>query len=200
MVKRGGNGITLIELSVVMAIIALMGLFIAPTIGEWLDNYRVRQAAREVLSDLQFAKMKAISGNFRRYCTITFNITVAGTPYDYIVYPDYNNNHQLDGNVGDLDGDGIQENEENDIFKRVRLNDSFRHVAFDPSRGGGDGITFINNDKGEPSIAFDNQGLPRKTGGGFGSGTVFLKNMRNNKCIKVVVSSVGRIKIEEYQP
>ena len=200
MSKRGIRGITLIELAVVMAIIAIMGVFMAPAIGEWVDNYRIRQAAREVSADLQFAKMKAISSNFRRYCTITFNITVDGSQYDYIVYPDYNNNHQLDGDVGDLNGDGTQENETNDIFKRVRLNDSFQHVFFDPSQGGGDGLTFINNGNGEPSVAFDSQGLPRKAGGGFGAGTAYLKNTKNNKGYKVVLSSAGRIKIEEYQP
>ena len=200
MIKRGEGGITLIELAAVMAIIAIMAVFVAPAIGEWLDNFRIRQAAREIHSDLQFAKIKAISSNFQRYCTITFNITVDGMLYDYIVYPDYNNNHQLDGDAGDLDGDGKQENETADIFKRVKLSDSFRHISFDLSQGDGDGITFLNNGRGEPSIAFDCEGLPRKAGGGFGAGTVFLKNTKNNKCCKVVVASVGRIRIEEYRP
>jgi prepilin-type N-terminal cleavage/methylation domain-containing protein len=61
MMKRGENGVTLIELAVVMAIVAIMGLFLAPAIGEWLDNFRIRQAASDIVSNLQFAKMKAIS-------------------------------------------------------------------------------------------------------------------------------------------
>ena len=59
--KRGEGGVTLIELAVVMAIIAIMGLFMAPAIGEWLDNYRIRQAARDIASHLQLAKIRAIS-------------------------------------------------------------------------------------------------------------------------------------------
>ena len=59
--KRGERGITIIELAVVMAIVAIMAVFMAPAIGEWLDNYRVRQTARDIVSNLQFAKMKAIS-------------------------------------------------------------------------------------------------------------------------------------------
>jgi len=58
--KRGVGGVTLIEVAVVMAIIAIMGLFFAPAIGEWLDNYRIRQAARDIVSALNLAKMKAI--------------------------------------------------------------------------------------------------------------------------------------------
>ncbi|MCJ7663959.1 MAG: GspH/FimT family pseudopilin [Desulfobacterales bacterium] len=61
MMKRGENGVTLIELAVVMAIIAIMALFMAPAIGEWLGNFRIRQAARDIVSNLQFAKMRAIS-------------------------------------------------------------------------------------------------------------------------------------------
>jgi prepilin-type N-terminal cleavage/methylation domain-containing protein len=66
MIKRGEGGVTLIELSVVISIIAIMGVCLAPAIGEWLDNFRIRQAARDIISSLQFAKIKAIS-NCREY-------------------------------------------------------------------------------------------------------------------------------------
>lgn len=59
--SSGERGVTLIELAVVMAIIAIMGLFLTPAIGEWLDTYRIRQAARDIVSTLQLAKMRAIS-------------------------------------------------------------------------------------------------------------------------------------------
>jgi prepilin-type N-terminal cleavage/methylation domain-containing protein len=59
--KRGEGGVTLIELAVVMAIIAIMAVFMAPAFGEWLDNYRIRQTARDIVSTLQQAKMRAIS-------------------------------------------------------------------------------------------------------------------------------------------
>ena len=54
---RRERGVTLIELAVVMAIVAIMALFLAPAIGEWVDNFRIRQAGREMSSDLQFAKV-----------------------------------------------------------------------------------------------------------------------------------------------
>jgi prepilin-type N-terminal cleavage/methylation domain-containing protein len=58
---RGKGGVTLIELAVVLAIVGIMAVFLAPAIGEWLDNYRIRQTARDIVSQLQFAKMRAIS-------------------------------------------------------------------------------------------------------------------------------------------
>jgi prepilin-type N-terminal cleavage/methylation domain-containing protein len=60
-ISRGEGGVTLIELAVVMAIVAIMALCVAPAIGEWLDNFRIRQTARDISSTLQLAKMKAIS-------------------------------------------------------------------------------------------------------------------------------------------
>lgn len=188
MIKRGEGGITLIELSVVLSIIAVMGVCLAPAIGEWRENFRIRQAAREVQSDLQFARIKAISTG--RFCTVLFNGNLGGTQFDYVIFPDYDNDRLLDSvDIGDLDGDGDQENETTDIFKKVRLRDVFRNVSFDSAESE-DGITFANN-----KIAFDPGGVP-STGLG---GTIYLKNTKNNKCFKVVVASTGRIRIEAYQ-
>ena len=77
MIKRGEGGITLIELVVVMAIVAIMGVYLAPAIGEWLDNFRIRQAARDIASNLQFAKMRAIS----RRLEYRVNFDVANNQY-----------------------------------------------------------------------------------------------------------------------
>jgi prepilin-type N-terminal cleavage/methylation domain-containing protein len=57
------RGITLIELVVVMAIIAIGAALIAPNIGAWLPNYRLRSATRDVVSALREAQMRAISSN-----------------------------------------------------------------------------------------------------------------------------------------
>ena len=77
MIKRGEGGVTLIELVVVMAIIAIMGVCLAPSIGEWLDNFRIRQAARDIASHLQLAKIRAIS----RRLEYRVNFDVANNQY-----------------------------------------------------------------------------------------------------------------------
>ena len=38
------RGVTLVELVVVMAIIAIGAAFVAPNIGAWIPNYRLRSA------------------------------------------------------------------------------------------------------------------------------------------------------------
>jgi len=193
--KSGGaGGVTLIELAVVMAIVAIMALFMAPAIGEWLDNYRIRQTAREVSSDLQFAKMKAISSG--RYCTVVFSQAVGSTLYSYVIFPDYNNDFILDtANAGDLDDDGDQENETTDIFKLGLLG---KNTSFDPAQGGGDGIDFPAV-SGHPAVAFNRSGLPIENSGPVTvQRNIFLQNIKNNKHQQITTSPAGRIGINEY--
>jgi len=57
------KGVTLIELIVVMVIIAIGALLMAPSIGVWLPNYRLRSATRDIVSTMRTAQMKAVSTN-----------------------------------------------------------------------------------------------------------------------------------------
>ncbi|MGB9627788.1 MAG: pilus assembly FimT family protein [Thermodesulfobacteriota bacterium] len=59
------KGITLAELVIVMVIIAICALLIAPNIGAWLPNYRLRSATRDVVSVLRIAQMKAVANNVK---------------------------------------------------------------------------------------------------------------------------------------
>jgi len=61
--KTNKRGITLLELIVVMIIIAIGAVLVAPNIGVWLPNYRLRSATRDVVSALRTAQMKAVSTN-----------------------------------------------------------------------------------------------------------------------------------------
>jgi type IV fimbrial biogenesis protein FimT len=70
------RGVTLIELIVVMVIIAMGAVLLAPNIGAWIPNYRLKSAARDVTSALRTAQMKAISNNTQYH--VSFN-SGAGT-------------------------------------------------------------------------------------------------------------------------
>ena len=57
------KGVTLIELVVVFVIIAIGAVLLAPNIGAWLPNYRLRSATRDITSMMRTAQLKAVSTN-----------------------------------------------------------------------------------------------------------------------------------------
>jgi prepilin-type N-terminal cleavage/methylation domain-containing protein len=204
MMRRGRKrysekGVTIIELAVVLAIIAIMALFMTPSIGEWVQNYRIKQSARNLASDLQAARMQAI--NSHTYCTVAFNITVGGTLYSYVIFPDYNCDMVLQ--TAPYTYNGVTVNEATAIYKQVVFSTEYKTVTFDTSTsttppttgtdGIRDGITFTGN-----TFAFDSRGLPRDNAGNFTGGIVYLRNTANNKCRSITVSNGGAISIAEY--
>ena len=46
-----------------MAIIGILGAAAAPGVSRWIEDYRVRAASRQLMSDMQFARMKAVADN-----------------------------------------------------------------------------------------------------------------------------------------
>ena len=63
--KMNKKGVTLIELIVVMIIIAIGAALMAPNIGGWLPNNRLRSATRDIASAMRIAQTKAVSNNFQ---------------------------------------------------------------------------------------------------------------------------------------
>jgi type IV fimbrial biogenesis protein FimT len=171
------SGVTFAELMVVFAIIAILAAVAVPGFSAWLPNYRLKQAARDVFSRFQQAKFTAIKRNTN--CAITFNQTVGGNSYDYVVFVDADSDLEYDS--------------EEHLISRILWQD-YKSVSLDTSQGGGDGLTFLQNDDGLPAIAFQPNGLPINNSKGTGTGSVFLKNT-NNKMRSVSVSSAGNIQI-----
>src|SRR5512139_469737 len=69
--KMNKKGVTLMELIIVMAIIALGAVLMVANIGAWLPNYRLRSATRDIVSTMRVAQMKAVSTNMPY--TVTFD-------------------------------------------------------------------------------------------------------------------------------
>jgi general secretion pathway protein H len=61
--KMNKKGVTLLELIVVMAIIAIGAVLTVPNLGPWMANYRLRGATRDITSTLRVAQMRAVSNN-----------------------------------------------------------------------------------------------------------------------------------------
>ena len=74
--KLNNKGVTLLELVVVFVIIAILALLMAPNIGSWLPNYRLRGATRDIVSTMRTAQMRAVSNNVQY--RVNFNAADVG--------------------------------------------------------------------------------------------------------------------------
>jgi len=84
------RGVTLIELITVMVIISVLAALSIPAFGTWMAHYRLRTAARDVVSAMRTAQMRAVSYNLRH-----------GVAFDSV-----NNQFQLYRDSGGLQADG----------------------------------------------------------------------------------------------
>jgi len=69
--KMNKRGVTLIELVVVFAIIAIGAVLMVPNMGAWIPNYRLRSASRDLVSTMRVAQMRAVSNNAEYQVYIT---------------------------------------------------------------------------------------------------------------------------------
>jgi len=126
------KGITLLELIVVMVIIAIGAVLIAPNIGAWLPNYRLRSATREVVSIMRVAQIKAVSNN---------------TSYR-VVFDTANDNYIIQ--YQDTGGGWLTEGETQSLPTGVKFNTTFSRniTTFLPNSTATDGNVTLNNNKG----------------------------------------------------
>ena len=59
--ESSSRGLTLLELLVVLVILAIGVTLAVPNLSRWIENYTVWKAARLLVTDLQLAKMRAVS-------------------------------------------------------------------------------------------------------------------------------------------
>jgi type IV fimbrial biogenesis protein FimT len=74
--KRRQLGVTLIELCVVMAVVAILYAQAAPAFSAWVQNAQIRTAAESIQSGLQLARSEAI----RRNRSVIFWLTSTANP------------------------------------------------------------------------------------------------------------------------
>jgi len=64
--SRKASGFTLVELIVTFVILGILAGIAIPAFSVWFPNYRLKSAALDIYSNLQFAKMQAVRAN-RQY-------------------------------------------------------------------------------------------------------------------------------------
>lgn len=127
--KMNKSGVTLIELVIVIAIIAIGALLLVPNMGPWIQNYRLRTAARDIVSTLRTAQMKAVSNNMTYQ--VSFNVG-AGT-------------YVLQRNTG---GVWVEEGAAQTLPTGIRINDpapTNNPLTFSPNSSSNGGTVTVKN-------------------------------------------------------
>ncbi len=188
---KGIKGLTLIELTVVMCILAVMVMISIPNIGRWIPRYRLRGAVRDVASTMQLARLGAIKDN--REWAIQFDINAQ----TYTILSDDGG----DGAWGTADDIGYKGDVSPWALSTRSLAD-YRNVSFGDNGYGSwfdgsdveDGITFRNN---RVEFRPDGTAGPALLNGLVGS--TYLQNNRGDaSCARVRFTATGAIEVVHW--
>jgi len=69
----GRRGVTLIELLITFAIVAILTVLVVPNLGKWIQHYRLRGVVREIVSEMELAKIKALKHNLEYRISFDLN-------------------------------------------------------------------------------------------------------------------------------
>jgi Tfp pilus assembly protein FimT len=189
--KKGTEGVTLIELVVVMCILAVMVMISIPNIGRWLPRYRLRSGVRDVASSMQLARLGAIKDN--REWAIQFDTN--GQTYTVLSDDGPDDTWGTADDVG-FKGDAspwTQSTRRLADYRNVSFGDNGYGSWFDGS-GVGDGVTFVNN-----RVEFNPDGTagPDLLNGIVGS--AYLRNNRGDaSCARIRFTATGAIEVAHW--
>ena len=179
---RGKSGFTLVEMMVVIEVAGVLTAIAIPTYIAWLPRHRANGAARQLFTDLQYARMRAISEN-----------------NDYVITFDTSNNSYRVYDDGDNDfaSAGVESAE---LIKTVNIGDEFIGISFgyvagnDPEGSAISGsVTFTGT---PPRVIFRSTGLADQ------NGEVYVKpatdSTRKDRQRIVAVKMTGRIRLYKH--
>jgi prepilin-type N-terminal cleavage/methylation domain-containing protein len=180
MVRERQKGFTTVELAIAMAVAGILAAIAIPNYHTWLSRSRVNGAALELLTDLQGARMRAVTE--RAWYVVTFNTDADS----YSVYRDANNNEDWDPE---------------ELVKTVNIGERYKGIGFGYIEG--------NNPSGNPinsEVTFP--GTPRRAkfrpSGLANGGSVYLIPMgdipvnRKDRQRDVTVALTGRVRIYRH--
>ncbi len=128
------KGVTLIELIIVMVIIAIGATLLVPAIGAWIPQYRLRSAARDIVSTMRTAQMRAVSSNLEYRVSFT-----TGNPNSIV----------LQRNSGGWSNDGAPQT----LPTGVEVTPSIQNFLFNPNSTASSGNVILRIYKGGQVMA-----------------------------------------------
>ena len=179
---RDKKGFTMIELLIVVAIIAVTAAIAIPNIISWIPTMRVNSAARDIVSEMQLARMKAVSE--RNNYVITFDTSTN----QYSIYDD-----------GDNDGA-----EASELVKTVDVDTDYSGIQFGYVAGKNPSNDDITGSVqfGATSSPIRETFIPNGTANLMGSvyliPTEDIAGSRRDRQRAITVILTGRIKLWKY--
>lgn len=137
-IKTGRSGFTIFELIVVLAIISLLMAVGIPTYSRMVPDMRLKAAVRDIKSDMELAKLRAIREN----TNVAFVCNTGGNSYSLFV-----DNGSGGGTADNWVQDGTEQ-----LIRSVEMPEGVN--MYDASFSGG-----------VPRCRFDGRGLPNGLGG-----------------------------------
>jgi len=173
------KGFTIIEVIIVIVVIGIMAAIAVPNFLGYLPESRLKNASRDLFSNLQLAKIGSIKNNTD--WAIVFNVAAG----EYYVCSD-------DGGDSTWTGPGGNDTVEKtvvlaDYGSGVTYGNGSATTAAPLDTTFGDGVTFSGD-----VVVLEPRGTTQ------GSGTVFLTNVTNTPCIGVAMTSAGVVRLRRW--
>ena len=172
------QGFSVIELIVVVSLIVILAALAAPSMSSYSPSYNSKKAAREIVSQMQLARIHAIKN---RVTTVVVFYPDTFSPADqansFLIYEDTNS-------------DWIQDSDENVLVQRTYMppNVNLTSAIFTSNLSGDTTDTL--------SCGFDSQGLAARAKGSvvYVTGDVQLKNSKD-QTRTISINPFGKTKI-----
>jgi len=172
------QGFSVIEVAVVVGMIALLAALSAPVMSGYGPSYNSKKAAREIVSQMQLARIHAIRNRVNTVVVFYPNdFSPAEQANSFLIYED-------------TDSDWIKDSDENVILQRTYMPRKVNLIS----------ATFTSNGSGDAtqtfSCGFDSQGLAARATGSvvYVTGDVQLKNSKN-QTRTISFNPLGKTKI-----